>query len=41
METQAENARQSVEIIPILINDRPQYISLYADDVLLYITKPE
>ncbi len=36
-----ENVRQNVEIAPILINDRPQYVSLYADDVLLYIAKPE
>ncbi|MGL4483973.1 MAG: RNA-directed DNA polymerase [Anaerovoracaceae bacterium] len=41
MEPLAENARQNVEIAPILINKRPQYISLYADYVLLYIAKPE
>lgn len=41
MEPLAESVRRNVEITPILMNDRPQYISLYADDLLLYISKPE
>lgn len=41
IEPLAESIRQSIEIAPILINDRPQSISLHADNVLLYIANPE
>lgn len=41
MEPLASSIRQNTEVNPIIVEGRPQHISLYADDVLLYITEPE
>ncbi len=41
MEPLAISIRQSTDIAPIIIQDRQQHISLYADDVLLFVADPE
>jgi len=41
MEPLAASIRQHLNIAPITIKGRPQHLSLYADDIILYISNPE
>lgn len=41
MEPLAASIRQHLNIAPIVIEGRLQHLSLYADDILLYISNPE
>lgn len=41
MEPLAACIRQHPSITPTVIEGRPQYLSLYADDILLYVSNPE
>ncbi len=41
MEPLAASIRHHSNIAPIVIDGRPQHLSLYADDILLYVSNPE
>ncbi len=41
MEPLAASIRHHPNIAPIVIEGRPQHLSLYADDILLYVSNPE
>ncbi len=41
MEPLAASIRHHPNIAPIVIDGRTQHLSLYADDILLYVSNPE